>query len=211
MPKKNSMMFYVDKPDYRTFAVAIEGTGNGLLVHRFAAKAMIEIAVKQGGAPVSGKRKARDPQQEFEDAMHKLPKGKHGFPAGAFRLSMIGACRLVDGVTMTQARSVFNCPQDFVVLDTAAPEMDTRHVRHGGVTSLRYRPLYKKWKTTLHIRYNHKATTPEQLINLLLLAGEAIGLGELRPGPKQGGHADTGGDTYGTFTVASTPKQVRKS
>jgi hypothetical protein len=50
-----------------------------------------------------------------------------------------------------------------------------------GTADLRYRAEFKKWKTTLTIRYNSRAISAEQITNMFQNAGFAIGVGEWRP------------------------------
>ena len=64
------------------------------------------------------------------------------------------------------------------------PEMREDMVQIGGmskVADIRYRPEFKQWKTTLTIKYNKSAITPEQIMNLLNYGGFANGVGEWRP------------------------------
>ena len=61
-----------------------------------------------------------------------------------------------------------------------------------GTADLRYRGEFKEWATTLHIRYNAKAMSMEQIINLFNIGGFACGVGEWRPS-KDG--------AFGTFHV----------
>ena len=74
------------------------------------------------------------------------------------------------------------------------PEMREDMVRIGmGTADIRYRGEFKKWSTTLKIRYNKNAISAEQIINLINVGGFACGVGEWRPG-KDG--------SYGMFHVA---------
>ena len=63
-----------------------------------------------------------------------------------------------------------------------------------GTADIRYRGEFKKWSTTLHIRYNSNAMSAEQIVNLFNVAGFACGVGEWRP-QKDG--------SYGCFHVAT--------
>jgi hypothetical protein len=49
------------------------------------------------------------------------------------------------------------------------------------VADLRYRAEFKKWSCVLTIKYNARVLTQDQIINLLHLAGFAVGIGEWRP------------------------------
>jgi hypothetical protein len=60
---------------------------------------------------------------------------------------------------------------------------------------LRYRGEFSGWSINCRIRYNAAVITPEQIINLINVAGFSGGLGELRPSQKAS-------DQYGMFEVA---------
>jgi hypothetical protein len=63
------------------------------------------------------------------------------------------------------------------------PDMREDMVRIGmGTADLRYRGEFKTWATTLHIRYNARAMSMEQIVNLFNIGGFACGVGEWRPG-----------------------------
>ncbi len=40
----------------------------------------------------------RSPEQQFEDALYRLPDGSYGFPAAGFKGQMVGALRFLQGV-----------------------------------------------------------------------------------------------------------------
>jgi hypothetical protein len=182
----------IPPPDLRVLNCNIEGL-SPLLVSRWSEKATRQITESQSGAPKTRKRAARDPEAEFKASLYEYPGGGYGFPCAAFRLAAVSACRLVDGLTMTQARLLFVIPDDLAKLTGAKPKMDTRPVRlANGSADLRYRGIFWPWATKLSVRYNAGAVSAEQLLNLLILAGECIGVGELRP--ERGGN-------YGRFTI----------
>jgi hypothetical protein len=166
-----------------------------LLMHCWSAKQMRQIAENQAQVPKSAKREKRDPEAEFKASMYLWPKGGYAFPAGSFRLACISACRSIDGLTMTQARQLFNVESenDLVKIVGPEPKMDTRPVRlSNGSADIRYRGIFWPWSTEIQIRYNAGATSAEQIAHLLLLAGETVGIGELRP--EKGG-------SYGRFEI----------
>lgn len=190
-PRKSPKQIEIAKPDIRTLRVKIVGL-SPLMVSQWSEKALRMMAEAQSGAPKNKKREPRDPEQEFKDSCPKYPGGGYGFSAAAFRLAAIAACRHVDGLAMTQARSLFFVLGDLVKIE-GKPVMDTRPVRQAdGVANLRYRARFDEWSTTLDLRYNAGATSAEQIYNLLVLAGEFVGVGEYR--------VERGGN-YGRFTI----------
>ena len=75
------------------------------------------------------------------------------------------------------------------------PEMREDMVRIGmGTADIRYRGEFKNWSTILTIRYNERAMSLEQIINLFNIGGFSCGVGEWRPS-KDG--------SYGMFHVAT--------
>lgn len=131
----------------------------------------------------------------LEDIAKVIKKGRFGFPACAFKASAIDA-GYQQGVIAkkTTARGAFHIIGEYAVIE-GVPEMREDMVQIGGmskVADIRYRPMFKEWKTTLTIKYNKKAITPEQIMNLLNYGGFANGVGEWRPS-KDG--------SFGTFHV----------
>jgi len=131
----------------------------------------------------------------LEEIAKVIKKGRFGFPACAFKASAIDA-GYQQGVIAkkTTARGAFHIIGEYAVIE-GIPEMREDMVQIGGmskVADIRYRPMFKEWKTTLTIKYNKKAITPEQIMNLLNYGGFANGVGEWRPS-KDG--------SFGTFHV----------
>lgn len=63
-----------------------------------------------------------------------------------------------------------------------------------GTADLRYRPEFSEWHAKLLVRYNANVLSESQILNLLNVAGFAVGVGEWRP-EKDG--------QYGMFHVAT--------
>lgn len=178
-----------------------------LIMHKFSAKSQKQMADKQQGK-AQNKRKAKDPKEEFEGAIYWLDKAKkkYGFPSSAFKQAAVGACRYVQGVTMTHVKGAFHVLGDMVEIKSRKkPAMREDTVRVGGfgkqVADLRYRPEFKDWKVQLEIRYNVNVITPEQIAHLFETAGFSVGVGDWRP-EKNG--------QFGMFRVAGKPKKARK-
>ncbi len=128
-----------------------------------------------------------------KDIVKALLKGRFGFPSCAFKAAAVDA-GYQQGVLAkkTTARGAFHILDDMAVIE-GIPEMREDMVRIGmGVADIRYRGEFKKWSATLTIRYNPRAMSIEQIVNLLNLGGFANGVGEWRPS-KDG--------SFGTFHV----------
>ena len=131
----------------------------------------------------------------YEEVYEVIKKGRFGFPACAFKASAIDA-GYQQGVIAkkTTARGAFHILGEYAVIE-GIPEMREDMVQIGGISKvadIRYRPMFKTWSTTLTIRYNKNAITPEQIANLMNYGGFANGVGEWRPS-RDG--------SYGTFHV----------
>lgn len=170
----------IPKLDIRTMRVRLVGDAS-LIVHRFSEKAKKMMLDKQRGQASAG-REFKDPEKDFQDSLHKLPGGKYGFPAIGFKNAGVTACTsLGKSITKVQARQAFHVVGDMVEIE-GVPSMREDTVRIGqGTTDLRYRGEFKAWSCVLTIRYNARVLSDEQIINLLNVAGFAVGIGEWRP------------------------------
>jgi hypothetical protein len=151
-----------------------------LISHAWSERNKKLMLDKMMGQPNVG-LEPKDPQREYEESLYKFRDGKHGFPSVAFKSAAVSACRFVDGIKMTEARGAFHIVGDMVEIQ-GEPEMREDIVKIGmGVSTIRYRGEFRKWKATLRIRYNAYALTKEQITNLLNVAGFGIGVGDWRP------------------------------
>lgn len=140
-------------------------------------KAMLDKMM--GAADVGRERK--DPQREFQESLYKLPNGKYGFPAVAFKSAAVSACRFVEGTKMTEARGAFHIVGDMVEID-GEPSMREDIVKVGmGASTIRYRAEFKKWKAKIKMRFNANALSRDQVVNLFSVSGFGIGVGDWRP------------------------------
>ena len=187
-------------PEERILHLMIKGT-TGLVMHNFGKKARRQIAEAQGEG-AKKPRGARDPESEYEASYYRLEDGTFGFPCAGFKKCAIRGAKMVDGITMTDARQMF-----FVLPDgrDKTSQMDCVRV-HGdaiertdvvrlknGSADLRYRPEITNWSATLRISYDSALISPEQIANLFYRAGYSVGVGGWRP--------EKDGD-FGRFTVA---------
>ena len=164
-----------------------------LICHAFSEQNIEAIESKQQKRATRAKP-ARDPDREAEASLYRTVEGAFGFPAIGFRQAMISACRYVDDLPMTVARGAF-----FVLGDASGmvklelPEGATWQMRKDrvvigrGTTSIAYRPEFLEWGARLRIRTNPDAISAEQIVNLVEIAGFAVGVGDWRP-EKAGQH-----------------------
>ena len=189
--------------DIREFDLRIVGD-TSLISHAWDEKAKLMMLNKQMKKATTG-REARDPFKEFitslywltekpdNPTMEDVQNATFGFPVIAFKAAAVdGGYQSGALDKKTTARGAFQIVGDMAVIE-GTPEMRGDMVRIGmGTADLRYRGEFKTWATTLHIRYNARAMSIEQIINLFNIGGFACGVGEWRPS-KDG--------AFGTFHV----------
>lgn len=186
-----------------TFEVPIVGTAP-LITQRWSEKARRMLLESQQSS-TRKKREAKNPDELFNAARYRLPDGRDGVPATAFKAAIVHAARLFDGVTQVALR------QSILVL---GDDRDTRGdalvaVEYGnltmredtprnatGVPDLRYRPQYWPWSAIIRVQTIEGQIKDEVSVLRLVNAAGLGGVGEWRPtSPKSA----TG--TYGTFEV----------
>lgn len=145
-------------------------------------------------------REARDPVQEFKDSLYTMSKGRYGIPAAGIKNCAVSACRFIEGIPMTIAKGSFHVFEEengLIEVKSGKPTLDERIVRIGNFGNkkpmTRYRGRFDKWSVTFNIKYNARAISAEQLLNLYENAGFSVGLCEYRP--EKGGN-------LGMFRVA---------
>lgn len=188
-------------PELKTKVVILTVKGDTpLICHRFSEKSKIQMANKQQGK-AQHKKGPKVPHEEYLAALYPVPgtKNTYGFPASAFKLAAVSACRHVDGMTMTKTLGSFHVLGDILPILGSKPKMREDIVRLNSgprpVADLRYRPEFTNWSVKLTIRYNSAVISPGQIANLLNVAGFAVGVGEWRPEKK---------GAFGMFSVVGT-------
>lgn len=175
-----------------------------MIMHRWSEKAIKEMLDKQRGIKKMAKKEAKDPQQDYEDSMYRMPDGSgYAFPAVAFKAAMVSACREIDDLTMTQARQLFHVngiedPEFVRINGTPRMRRDTVRVANGAA-DIRFRGEFVEWSADLEINYNATMLTANDVANLLAYAGASVGIGERRP--------EREGNSFGLFRVATLDDQ----
>lgn len=199
----------ITPPRLEQATLTIVGTAP-LVQLKFSEKARNEMLAKQraGGTAAKTKKSARDTDDDFMQAQHISEDGWNGIPATAFKAAMVDACRLV-GMEMTRAKMALFVVPDGIDADDGtplvrliadAPEQHIASVRNAtGVADVRVRPMWRRWKANVTIRFDADVLTGEQVVNLLNRAGMQIGVGEGRPFSKK-----SVGMGWGTFEVEET-------
>jgi len=185
--------------DVRVTEIEVVGKSE-LIVHQWSEKAKRQMLDKQMGK-AQPKKEKKDPEADYEASKYRLPDGGCGFPASGFKAAIVGACRLFDGLTMTQVKvcvRVLGEDDGELVRIVGEPRMREDMVRlESGVADIRHRAGFPEWRAKLRIRHIANVVTDEILLNLVSAAGEG-GVGEWRPSAP---NSVTG--SFGCFEVAT--------
>ena len=209
----NTLDIVIPKPNIQLFDVVLRGLpGSNLICHAFSIEAQQKILDKQQKKAKTGKP-ARVPDDEYKQAMYRFKDGRLGFPIVAFKKAMgSAAATLVPDLTRTLVMKTVHVlgiegEIDLVEIHGDGPHMRQDVVRLGGPSNpadLRFRPEWRDWWVQFTIRHLSDQISAEQVINLLALAGMAIGVGEMR--------AEKGGHNMGIFEGcdAETARKLSK-
>lgn len=193
--KKEEVGIVLPPLDIRLMEVTIVGD-SPLIVHAWSEKAKREMLDKQMKKAKHAKE-PKDPRADFEASLYRLGDG-YGFPSIGFKAAAVTACTSVAGITKVAARQAFHIlGEDIDVVGafdgTSArlnlvriygcePSMREDMVRVGmGTADLRYRGEFSDWKANLTVRYNANVLSEAQILNIINVAGFAVGVGEWRP------------------------------
>ena len=182
-------------PKVETVHIEVVGTAS-LICHRWSEKAKKMMLDKQTKR-ATGAKQVKDPQKDFEDSLYRHPDGGYGFPSVAFKAAAVRAGTYSD-MKMTFLRGAFHVTGELVPID-GEPTMREDMVRLQGTTAdVRFRGEFKEWSATVPLQVNTSVLSIEQLANLFVIAGFAVGVGEWRPERNgQYGRFEVGGITAG--------------
>ncbi len=193
--KKKDVGIELPKLDIRLMEVTVIGD-SPLIVHAWSEKAKREMLDKQL-KKAKGAKEAKDPRADFEASLYRLGDG-YGFPSVGFKSAAVTAGTSVAGLTKIAARQAFHilgedvdvkgafegtkARHNLVRINGGDPQMREDMVRVGmGTADIRYRGEFTDWWAKLLVRYNANVLSESQILNLLNVAGFAVGVGEWRP------------------------------
>lgn len=165
-------------PRVETVHIEVVGT-SPLICHRWSEKAKKQMLDKQTKAARTAKT-AKNPKQDFRDSLYPHPDGGYGFPSVAFKAAAVRAGTYSD-MKMTFLRGAFHVSGELVRID-GQPSMREDMVRlPSRVADIRHRGEFREWSASVPLQVNTTALSVEQLANLFVIAGFAVGVGEWRP------------------------------
>ena len=165
-------------PQVERLHVEVVGT-SPLICHRWSDAMRAQVRDKQTKAATKG-RVAKDPEQDYQESLYRMEDGGYGFPAVAFKAAAVRAGTYAE-MRMTFLRGAFHVPGELVPID-GAPSMREDMVRlQGSTADIRYRGQFVQWRAVVPVLLNLAALSIEQLANLFVIAGFAVGVGDWRP------------------------------
>lgn len=168
----------------KTVIIPIRGT-SPYICHNWDAKVekMIEDKEQKKGK-VKG-REARKPEDEVDACFYRDDKGRYCIPARAFKKAVVSAATSLDDVRnfpKTKLRQAIFFDGDLLpIIYNTEPEMRRDHVPANKGGPMRYRPEFKDWAVNLVVTFNESVLSLDQVVNIISLAGFAVGVGDWRP------------------------------
>ena len=166
-----------------------------LLMDRFPEEVRAQILDKQIGL-TKGKKQMRDMDWEFENAFHKLPNDKVGFPAQGFKSAMIESTSFVGSrdfsKKLLKGIQIMNSAGNDLIEIKHKKLSKLKHYPKAGNTKIS--PMLEDWECELVIQYDQNNLSPQDLVSLLNYAGFYYGIGIWSPRAKCGGK-------YGMYEV----------
>jgi hypothetical protein len=210
-PPGDDAPIIIPSSGHKTIRIGIESV-TPLLVHNWSEKAKGMIRHKQFGKARLPKA-AKDPVEEYEASLYRDAKqpAQFGVPLGGFKAAMVDAGALIEPKMVKRLKVAFHILADGMdatsgkplVYIEGQPEMNEDFPRISmGTVDLRYRAMFHTWKATLTIRYMTLLITGEQVVNLVNLAGQTMGICEWRPSSPR---SRTG--TFGLWTVTQSEEE----
>ena len=186
----------IKAPEFGEATFTLRGVAP-LVIHRFSHKVKQQMLQKmETGKAASSKktREAKDSDETFNDARYIARDGWDGFHAGAMRVALISACRLV-GFKMTLAKlSIFVVADGWDakepqiplirILGTEAQRQDDMARVETGQPYVTIRAAYHGWSAKLRIRWDNDQFTVSDVAALVSRVGMQVGIGEGRPDSK---------------------------
>lgn len=169
-----------------------------LITHVFSQKAKQKILDKQQKKASPVKYDIKNPVEDFIESLYWLEGKPTEYTEEAFEEALMGGARFGFPSRGLKASAVsagyragvckdkvstngfFHIDDEFIEIH-GVPHMREDAVPVGMGTDIRFRGQFDEWHSYALIKYNAGAISPEQIINLFMLGGFAVGIGEWRP------------------------------
>ena len=176
-----------------------------LILENWDVKTRQQMAEKHTGEQTESIQRARNPEDEAKAKLYLTSKGEYAFPASGLKKAMISACtstnKKIRKTFLVQAIHVVGSEGNLVVFDSPGYRVqeDIGRVGMGKTPRPIWRPVFDEWSATFLIRYNKDIISPSVIVNMLNLAGFAVGL--------CGWRVEKSG-SFGMFKVVSSDEKV---
>jgi len=153
-----------------------------LILENWSVKTRQQMAAKHTGEQTETIQAARNPEEEAKEKLYLTSKGQYAFPASGLKKAMISACtstnKKIRKNFLMQALHVMGTEGNLVAFDSPGYRVQEDIGRVGMSKTPRpiWRPVFDEWSCTFVIRYNKNIISPTQIVNILNLAGFAVGL-----------------------------------
>lgn len=201
---KPALPVHIPKIKFQVIEVAVTGK-SPLIVHAWSAKAIRMMLGKQLGEASPGREK-KNPLEDFIGSLYHLPDDAGlGVPSPAFKACIVSGANDVE-LKMTEVKRSVHVVDYYTKID--APPLDKslwtewdlkyekeleKYHKWGcsmrqdlvrlatGVPDIRFRGAFPVWSAKIHVEFNPKVLTADQVVNLFQSGGLGCGIGEWRP------------------------------
>ena len=192
--QESKMEIIVPQLNLGMIKVKIKGK-TPLLMDSFPESVRKEILEKQIGN-TKGKKKLRDLDWEFENAIHRISDDVIGFPAAGFKSAMIESTSFVGSrdfsKKLLKGIQIINSEENDLIPIKYKKLSKLKHYPKDSNTKIS--PMLEDWECELVIQFDQNNISPNDLVNLLNYAGFYYGIGVWSPRAKCGGK-------YGMYEV----------
>jgi hypothetical protein len=183
-PKKGDGAIELRRLQDLTIEVPIVGL-SPVIPHRWSEKAKAMMPGHPSSAEkVQEKKGVRLPEEEAEACVYRLPDGRAGMPATAFKAAIVWACRFFSKPSMVEAKGIIfvegEGEEQLVALEGKQVLREDTPRNSNGSADLRYRYSFIDWRASLRVRYVPTSITAGSVVTLVDAAGRG-GVGDWRP------------------------------
>jgi len=165
-----------------------------LLIDKFPEDTKREIEEKQTGKS-QVKKKLRVIDKEIEQAIHRLPDGKVGFPASGFKSGLIESTSFVGDKSFSKKLlkgiQIVNDVNGLIPIEYKKQDICIHSIQ----SNTKHTPQFHDWSCVLAIQFDRNNISQEDLATLINYAGFYYGVGIWSPRCKSGGK-------YGMYKLA---------
>ena len=176
--------------DIKVLPIKIVGV-SPFISNKFSDQALAKMENKQRG--ITTQKSKREPkEEEVESYVHRTNKGDVGYPVAAFYNGMIEVAPYLEGMNKKLVGgSIKVLPDDGSLIEITYSNMEPKRDAvklNMSASNVIYRPMFDGWGAELKVQFNAALVSPQQIVNLINLAGFQRGIGAMRPGsPKKPG------------------------